>query len=97
MVSFPILLGTIPLQEAIPGLSTAYDTQFGGLPNRSADMAIILLRRFSDYCKAKGWSEYRLFTDVKAAFCSVIRALALPMPLSDVAIAKLLQTLDFPP
>ena len=30
VVSFPILLGTIPLQEAIPGLSTAYDTQFGG-------------------------------------------------------------------
>ena len=30
VVSFPLLLGAIPLQEAIPGLSSSYDTQFGG-------------------------------------------------------------------
>ena len=30
VVSFPLLLGTIPLQEAMSGLSSSYDTQFGG-------------------------------------------------------------------
>ena len=30
VVSFPLLLGTIPLQEAIPGLTSSNDTQFGG-------------------------------------------------------------------
>ena len=30
VVRLPFMLGTIPLQEAIPGLSSSYDTQFGG-------------------------------------------------------------------
>ena len=30
VVSFPLLLGNIPLAEAIPGLTSSYDTQFGG-------------------------------------------------------------------
>ena len=30
VVSFPLLLGNIPLAEAIPSLTSSHDTQFGG-------------------------------------------------------------------
>ena len=30
VVKFPIMLGTIPLQESIPDLTSPYDSQFGG-------------------------------------------------------------------
>ena len=30
VVKFPVMLGTIPLVEAIPSLTSPYDTQFGG-------------------------------------------------------------------
>ena len=60
------------------------DTQFGGgFNNGSTAIAHLSLRAFIEVAEVLGLSLALLFVDVKSAFASVVRRLAVPIPDSD--------------
>ena len=73
------------------------DTQCGGLPRRSTDFAAQMIRLFLEKAKAQKRSAAVLFVDVKQAFDSVVRAIALMSDLSLASSAALFARLGLPP
>ena len=78
-------------------LQAAFDTQFGGLPTRGADIAVMYMRLIALWTLQQGLSLSEIFIDAVSAFQSVVRALAIGDFNRDEAVAKIFEALNMSP
>ena len=67
----------------------AFEEQFGGIPGRGCDLAVMYMRMMAEYTRQQSLCHSDILVDAVAAFYSVMRALAIPGVRSDESVAFL--------